>query len=216
MDQAITTLKELPGVFGVCIYDAGNNLVVNQMPPFFPSATLTGLGAMLTDLISLTRQKLSKASDITLHFDEISLIARFLTDKTVLVIGEPHMNERMVSYSLNMLGKPQQVSVTETIQPAPSATAPAAPVEPPAISSASDNSIIEPYITELKNALTKAVGPMADIIFDDALDLWQQAGATDFAAFLTTLQEEVSNEDQFDRFLEAAATEISEIKAREK
>ena len=120
MDQAIDTLKKLPGVLGVCVYDAEQKVMINRMPPFLSDEALAGLGEQLREVLALAREKLSQASEMTLHYDEISLFVHTFADKSILVFGEPYMNGRMVSYSSicsasqkqrNMMGKtrlPQQ------------------------------------------------------------------------------------------------------------
>lgn len=205
MEQAIATLKELPGVFGVCVYNAEQKLIINHMPSFFPAATLDKLGKLITDIIALAREKLTNASDMTLHYDEVSLIVRALADKTILVIGEPHMNERMVSYSINILGKPK---TTEDIEKNPAPAPTATPATPAAF--------FINYIPELKQGLAKIVGPMADIIFDDAMNAWQQENNAPFQQLLLILREDINNAQQYERYLELCAQTIAEIREREK
>jgi len=207
MDKAIATLKELPGVFGVCVYDADQRLIVNRMPPFFPAETLASLGALLADISSLAREKLSRASDLTLHYDEVSLIVRTLTDKTILVLGEPHMNERLVSYSLNLLGKPKTA-----VEPKGAEIAASKPATQPTTTA----NFISVYVADLKLALAKIVGPMADIIFDDAMEQWHQQGETPFGNLLLILREEINDQGQFERYLAITKKTVAEIQAWER
>ena len=172
------------------------------MPPFVASEALAGLGVQLLDILSLAREKLSGLSDLTLHYDEISLIVRPLSDKTILVLGEPHMNERMVSFSLNLLSKPKP------LEPVDKNPVPASEQAPVAVDLSS-------HIPQLKHGLAKIVGPMADIIFDDAMSEWQRSGAATFNNLLEILQAELGDTQQYERYLALCAETIAEIRQQE-
>nr|WP_320116730.1 hypothetical protein [uncultured Desulfuromonas sp.] len=200
MDQAIDTLKKLPGVLGVCVYDAEQKVMINRMPPFLSDEALAGLGEQLREVLALVREKLSQASEMTLHYDEISLFVHTFADKSILVFGEPYMNGRMVSYSLNMLSKPKtaeydgqnEVAATEKITP--------------------QGVDFSGYIPDLKQRLAKVIGPMADIIFDDALSAWQRGGDASFNSLLKILREEIDDADKYERYLELCAEFIEKIR----
>ncbi len=200
MDQAIDTLKKLPGVLGVCVYDAEQKVMINRMPPFLSDEALAGLGEQLREVLALAREKLSQASEMTLHYDEISLFVHTFADKSILVFGEPYMNGRMVSYSLNMLSKPKtaeydgqnEVAATEKITP--------------------QGVDFSGYIPDLKQRLAKVIGPMADIIFDDALSAWQRGGDASFNSLLKILREEIDDADKYERYLELCAEFIEKIR----
>jgi hypothetical protein len=202
VEQAIATLKELPGVFGVCVYDAEQNLILNNMPPSLTKELLEGLGMQIQEIISQAREKLPQLSNLTLHYDEISLIVRPHTHKTIVVIGEPKMNERMVGFSLNLLVKPKPLESKNRN-----------PVSAPEKIPASID--VSAHIPELKQALAKIVGPMADIIFDDAMSKWQQSGGTSFKNLLEILHTELGDTQQYERYLELCSGTIAEIKQLE-
>ncbi len=203
MEQTIHNLKEIAGVFGVCIYERDRGLLINKMPPFFVESSLVSLGTMLTNITARVVEKMPTAAEMILHYDEVTLVVRTLGDKTVLVVGEPHMNARMVSYSLNLLNKSNfsapPIAVT-------TAAASFAPVNSDVASPVAvvDVAVMQPYAGELKHFLTKEVGPMADIIFDDAVDRWSSGGDGSFESFFAALAEEVDDLQQFDHFCQAA------------
>jgi len=203
VEQAITTLKELPGVFGVCVYDTEQNLILNNMPPSLTQEMLEGLGMQIQEIISQAREKLPQLSNLTLHYDEISIIVRSQDHKTIVVIGEPKMNERMVGFSLNILMKSKSL---ESIDRNPVSVPEKIP----------DSVDVSAHIPNLKQALAKIVGPMADIIFDDAISKWQHSSDTSFKNLLEILHTELGDPQQYERYLELCSGIIAEIRKMEK
>lgn len=204
MEQVIATLKDLPGVFGACVYNAEQKVIIDHMPLFLSADTQVGLGVQIMAILSLAREKLTQIRNVTLHFDEVSLIIHTVADKTILVLGESHMNERMVSYSLDMLGKTEFVAAGDKNRVSEAKRSATSAVD------------LSAYIPSLKQGLAKVVGPMADIIFDDALNKWQRAGDFTFSGLMRVLGDEVDDAQQFDRFVALYSKTIAEVQQREK
>ncbi|WP_321532426.1 hypothetical protein [uncultured Desulfuromonas sp.] len=200
MDQAIATLKKLPGVLGVCVYDAEQKVMINRMPPFLSQEALAELGEQLKEVLALAREKLSYANEMTLHYDEVSLFVHTFADESILVFGEPYMNGRMVSYSLNMLSKPKtaeaeggnEVAATEI--------------------KATQGVDFSGYVPDLKQRLAKIIGPMADIVFDDALTAWHRAEDPSFDHLLKILGEELDDAEKYERYLELCSEIVEKIR----
>ncbi|EAT15470.1 hypothetical protein HTZ97_14855 [Desulfuromonas acetoxidans] len=203
MEQAIVTLKKLPGVLGVCVYDADLKVMINRMPPFLSEEVLLGLGVQLDEVMSLAREKLSDASEMTLHYDEVALFVHTFADQSILVFGEPSMNGRMVSYSLNMLSKPKIIEDGGSDKVAPPEVAPPQPTD------------FSGEIPELKQRLAKIIGPMAEIIFDDALDAWKRAGEGSFDSLLEMLRHEIDDAQKYERYLALCAETVERIRQME-
>ncbi|MEA3466377.1 MAG: hypothetical protein U9R29_10300, partial [Thermodesulfobacteriota bacterium] len=96
MNQAINNIKKLPHVSGVCVYDTKHQLVVNSAPAIFSTKDLANIGELLTDITFQARNKLPLITDLLLQYEGVSLIVRNTSDRTMLVLGSPEMNERMV------------------------------------------------------------------------------------------------------------------------
>ncbi|PLX95326.1 MAG: hypothetical protein C0620_04405 [Desulfuromonas sp.] len=203
MEQAIVTLKKLPGVLGVCVYDADLKVMINRMPPFLSEEVLLGLGVQLDEVMSLAREKLADASEMTLHYDDVSLFVHTFADQSILVFGEPSMNGRMVSYSLNMLSKPKIIEDKGSDKVSLPEVAPNQPVD------------FSGEIPGLKQRLAKIIGPMAEIIFDDALDVWQRAGEVSFDSLMQVLREEVDDAEKYERYLALCAETVEKIRQME-
>lgn len=203
MEQAIVTLKKLPGVLGVCVYDADLKVMINRMPPFLSEEVLLGLGVQLDEVMSLAREKLADASEMTLHYDDVSLFVHTFADQSILVFGEPSMNGRMVSYSLNMLSKPKIIEDKGSDKVSQPEVTPNQPVD------------FSGEIPGLKQRLAKIIGPMAEIIFDDALDVWQRAGEGSFDSLMQVLRKEVDDAEKYERYLALCAETVEKIRQME-
>ncbi len=221
MEQKLDKLKEISGVFGACVYDSGQRLLINQLPPFFPVESLASLGALLTNITTRVAEKIPKGREMILYYDEVILIIRMVGGMTVLVVGEPHMNVRMVCYSLGLLSKaavtPPLVAAAnvQAAEPASADPAPSEIAPEPTAGVSADIAYVEPFVPELKALLAKAVGPMADIIFDDAVERWQRQGDNSFERFLEFLAIEIGNDDQYERYCTLIATLRTAIEERE-
>ena len=56
---------------------------------------------------------------------------------------------------------------------------------------------------------------MSDIIFEDALEQWQQLSETSIGSFLQILHNEIDNNEQFQRYLTRIDKIVIEIRSHE-
>nr|WP_320050296.1 hypothetical protein [uncultured Desulfuromonas sp.] len=203
MEQAIATLKKLPGVLGACVYDAELKVRMNCMPPFLSEEVLASLGVRMEEIMSLAREKLPDVGEMTLHYDEVALFIHTFADKSILVFGEPSMNGRLVSYSLNMLSKPKDIDEVDKATDEPPEKTPVQPVD------------FSAEIPGLKLRLAKVIGPMADLIFDDAFSAWQSGEDSSFDGLLQALARELDDAGKFERFLALCSETVENIRLKE-
>ncbi|EAT14796.1 hypothetical protein [Desulfuromonas acetoxidans] len=197
MEQMVAALKEIPGVLGICLYDSAQQITLNRMPSFFSASAWEDLGPVVAELYSQATDKLTTTTSLTLHFDTVSLVITTWQDNTAVILGESQMNEHMIAYSLGML---QQSALSS---------------EPASLTSSQPELFFKKKIPELRQGLIKIAGPMAEIIFDDALDQWENQVDFSFDAFLCCLRDELEEQQQFDEYLSICADTVSEIKNME-
>ncbi len=188
MKQAIDELKAIPGVVGACLFSAQEGLLQSNLPGIFKDDKLEAVGKQLTKLLAAGRMSFDDLNDISLHYDESVVIAREMRKGlTVFAICDPSFNHNLLTMSLNLLQEEMRD------QPQPAAQPAAEPVssQPPEVESSS-STVDEPLMTELQAALSKVLGPMAAIIFDEIRQDWLGQGGA--SAKVETLLEMIRRE----------------------
>jgi hypothetical protein len=171
MKQAIDELKAIPGVVGACLFGAQEGLLQCNLPGIFKPDKLTEVGKQLAKLLAAGRMSFDDLNDLSLYYDESVVIARELRKGLVVfAICDPSFNHNLLTMSLNLL---QEELRDQSDVPL---TVPADLSAPPAQTAVASG--LEPLMAELKTALSKVLGPMAAIIFDEIRQDWAQQGET--------------------------------------
>ena len=200
MNQAIDELKAIPGVVGACLFSQQEGLLQSNLPGIFKPDKLAAVGKQLTKLVTAGRMSFSDINDLSLHYDESVLIARELSKGLlVFTVCDPSFNQNLLTMSLNLL----QEELREQPQAAVS-TPVAASVAAPTAEISAD---LEAVLNELQGALTKVLGPMAGIIFDECRQQWalQGGSAERLPALVELLSVEISDPEKISVFESMAA-----------
>lgn len=202
MQQMIDELKAVPGVVGAGIYSVSDGLLVSNLPGIFKPDRLAVVGKHLGKLYSAGRHSFADLADVTLNYDESVIVVREL-DKYNLVFAfcDPSYNHNLLSMSLNLMQEEYQAGnfKTEVAVVVP------AEKESPAEQSAAPRleGPLASLFEVLRERLSKVLGPMANIIFDEAVESWQQAGVADFSRIeelIGLLNKEIADEDKVDKY----------------
>ncbi|WP_020674931.1 hypothetical protein [Geopsychrobacter electrodiphilus] len=197
MKQAIDELKAIPGVVGACLFGAQEGLLQSNLPGIFKPEKLSAVGKQLTKLLVAGRMSFSDLNDLSLHYDESAVIARELRKGlTIFVICDPSFNHNLLTMSLNLLQEEMNEqggggTLLEATVPADDAGG-AAQVGPD----------LDPLLDEIKGLLSKVLGPMASIIFDEILQEWSLKGATvdRLGALMEMLHQEIGDPEKIVAF----------------
>ena len=206
MKEILDDLKDLSGVIGASLYHSQNGLLATNLPAIFTEDKLTEIGKLLTKLLSAGRMSFPDLTDVSLQYDESTILARELDDTSIIFLFcDPDINQNLITMSLNLL---QQELKSQNISTPP----PSPPQEAP---STAEN--VTPVLQQIQEQLPNILGPMADIIFDEVVESWRDQGKStlaDVKVLIQLLEEEIDNPDQVSRFRESIASVIAQISGR--
>lgn len=189
-------LQNVPGVYGACLYHSQEGVLQSNLPSLYTDATVSEIGKVLARIHTAGQMNFSDLTDVSIRYDETTLLLRKIAEEiNVFAILDPDCNQNLVTMSLNIIqqelkGKDLFSELSSTPS-APSASAPQAPTG--GVPSAE----VEPILTKMQNSLAEVLGPMAALIFDEAVDDWkaQGGGSKDsLPALIQLISEEIGDD----------------------
>lgn len=201
MKNLVTEIKAIPGVIGACCYHSQKGLVANSLPGLFKPDKLLQIGKHIARLLAAGRLNFPDLTDIVLQYEETTLVGKSLDQNLVLaVLCDPGINMNLLTMSLNLAMENLPSKAEE---------------QPPAVQPPPDSESAAPPPKDLepvRSSLAKVVGPMATIMFEEALNEARQTGATG-KALLTHLENilvrEIGDETMADQFRQLLATSLA-------
>ncbi len=193
-------LQSVPGVFGACLYHSQEGVLQANLPAVYTSQKLGEIGKILTRIHAAGQMNFSDLTDLSICYDESTLLARRLSETIFLfVVLDPDCNQNLVTMSLNIIQQELRGIdlVSELNMPASTASAATAMAPPAALGAAAAD--VDPILTEMKNLLPKVLGPMAALIFDEAVDTWKEQGGgskNTIPALIQLLNQEIGDEEK--------------------
>lgn len=202
MKEIIGDLKDLSGVLGACLYHGQKGVIETNLPSIFTAEKLADLGRLLMKIHTAGRMNFHDLTDLSLHYDESVLLVREIQkDLVIFLLCDPGFNQNLISMSLNLAQQDlrnKQISV--------------AAVPPPPQTPSPPTEDVLPVLDEMKAYLPKIMGPMADIIFDEAVETWQEQGNCTLGnlnSLVQMLAEEIGSADKIAQFKEMIAPVLS-------
>lgn len=198
MKEIIGDLKALPGVLGACLFHGQKGVLVSNMPTIFSAEKQEEIGKILIKIQTAGRMNFHDLTDLSLQYDEAVILVRELEKNlTIFVLADPEFNQNLVTMSLNILQqelKNKTVTLTES----------KGVEEVPAVET-SQSEKVAPVLAAMKSHLPKIMGPMAEIIFDETVEAWQQqtkCSVNDLGSLVQLLNEEIGHPDKISSFQE--------------
>jgi len=180
MQQIIEDLKSIPGVIGAAIYRSRQGIIHNNLPSLFKADRLTETARLLVKISSAGRLNFPDLAEVLLNFEESILVCRqFSSQDFVFAVCDPGINTNLLCMSLNLAideyagEHPADEPDDEVQSGSPGPTQDASPAVDPG-KLRSSPALAKPLQT-MQDLLTKVMGPMASIVFDDALQVWSQS-----------------------------------------
>ena len=228
MQQLIDDLKSIPGVIGAFVYHPSEGVRSNNLPPLFKNERISEMAKGLMKITAAGRHNFHDLSEIFLCYEESSILCRQLTGSNFLVVVcDPEINFNVVNMSLNLAMEEvnsriaaqelKSTPIAKTAPAAPPVVAPAAPPQPvvaaavPATATPSPAGNISHELEVMAQNLSKFLGPMARIIFDDTVDLWSQGrtpSKSDLPALLDSLCQEIGDPDKSKHYRELVREQL--------
>jgi len=203
MKEIIGDLRDLSGVLGACLYHNQKGVLETNLPSIFSAEKLTNLGRLLMKMHSAGRMNFHDLTDLSLHYDESMILVREI-DKNLIIflLCDPDCNQNLLSMSLNLAQqdlKHRQRAVVSA---------------PPEQIASTPSADVAAVLAEIKSHLPKIMGPMADIIFEETVETWQEQGNCtmgNIESLVQLLAEEIGSADKIRRFREMIAPTLSQV-----
>ena len=183
MQQLSKDLKGIPGVIGLTVYHPDHGAEFIDLPALFHSERIDSVGKLLDKALAAGRLNFPGMSELMLSYEEAAIVCRPMHDERLLsVFCDPGINLNLLIMSMNLALQSQQKQATSQTttanEPNSSASEKTAPAQIDIDAIMTGGPLAKEFKT-MVSLLTKVIGPMAKIIFDDAFQTWATSGATD-------------------------------------
>lgn len=173
MQQLIKDMKAIPGVIGACTYRSKDGITYNNLPSLFREDRLHQTAKHLAKIHAAGRLNFPELIETLVHYDESIVVFRQIDlDEHLITICDPGINMSLLSMSLNLAIEniPHKKAPTET-QIKAQGTDKAAPD----IQKLMNKGPMAQPLQAMLKLLTKIIGPMAKIIFEDSVARWVES-----------------------------------------
>lgn len=209
MDQILNELQSVPGVIGAFVFHTKTGILSKALPAVFKEAKLIRIGKSLVKIYAAGCMGTSELSEISLFYEEsIVIVRRISTREFFIVLLDPSANLNLVAMSLNLtIDELQSATEKDPV------SAVLMPVEKTveAVPQSNGNNGFSPEgllqngsmaesLQKMQLSLAKVMGPIAKVIFRDALNEWIKAGkpsAATFTELIEILQTEINDPEKF-------------------
>jgi len=170
MQQLIDDMKAIPGVIGACTFSLQEGIVDNNLPSLFRHDRLGSTAKHLAKIHAAGRLNFPDLSEVMISYEEAVVVFRQIDlNRNLITICDPGINMNLLGMSLNLALENIKVNPSPATS-RPTVTEPAtAPVDIKALLTRGPTA--QPLQT-MQKLLTKVIGPMAKIVFEEALVRW--------------------------------------------
>lgn len=180
MNKVLSEIKSIPGIIGGFFFDSRHGIQAGNLPTVFKKENLNKIGTVLDKMYMMSNSGLENITDLVLCYDESTISMRRIGKTlSLVIISDPSLNQNLLTMSMNMLAEDFRridAGLKEFVENKEENTG--TPVN--SIRSLSEEDVIynSPLATQLQGmqtALFEILGPMAQIIFKEAVRDWIQS-----------------------------------------
>ncbi|WP_419658568.1 uncharacterized protein Dvar_73990 [Desulfosarcina variabilis str. Montpellier] len=197
MKEILSDTLTIPGVIGGFFYHRDRGVLAVELPTVFKPDKLEQMARMLLKIFSSGLTNLNGVAEVSICYEETILVARALDENSYLILlCETNVNLELLGMSLNLsleetLGRVnQQILVDDSPaeSPPPVNSLSIMNEQPTLIDNQEDLSAVnsaplDEVLQGMQNCLAKVIGPIAKIVFQDAVHQWKQYASTDASDF---------------------------------
>ena len=214
MDQVFSEILGTPGVQGLYVFSPPDKVLASSLAGRLDGPGLINSGKLLQRIHSATRMNIADISELLLFYEEALLVVKEIADKVFLVVmAEGSANPYLITMSIGMTLDDLKLWVQgqQTAPPAPSVPRPEPVIKPaPAVPNVTPEELMESgpladTLSDMQGALARVMGPMANIIFSEALAQWISASHPSEATLgelVKVLTKEIRDPERIKRFRE--------------
>jgi len=224
MKDILSDILTIPGVIGGFFYHKDRGLLAVNLPAVFKPDRLEKMARMMLKIFSSGRMNLSGVAEVSICYDESILVAREVDETSHLILlCETRINAELLGMSLNLSMEDARARVNDYIQgldrpPEPAAApGPAAPdspaPKPRTIQETIGNNSLAETLSGMEASLAKVIGPIYQIVFQDALSQWMQTTTPahrSLPALVKILLSEIEDPDRKRKYQQLVAPHLQE------
>jgi len=177
MQQLTKDLKSIPGVIGASVYRSKQGIVANTLPTSFKQDQLLDIAKLLVKINAAGRLNFPDLGEVLLSFDESVVLCRQLNSQDFLIaICEPSINMNLLAMSMNLaieeLGQGELPTSAKAADARSNSSSPAPTTPTVSRKTLRTSPPLATPLQVMEELLNNVMGPMAAIVFEDALDIW--------------------------------------------
>ena len=175
MQQLIDDMKDIPGVIGACTYRSKDGILNNNLPSLFKEERLQETAKHLAKIHAAGRLNFPDLTEIMMNYEESVIVFRQINmNDHLITVCDPGMNMNLLAMSLNLAieNLPEQTGAELEPDLKPEATTTPGPLSKPDINALLTKGPIAQPLQAMSKLLSKIIGPMAKIIFEESLIRW--------------------------------------------
>jgi hypothetical protein len=178
MEQVLNKFVTTEGVKGAYILNPDNGIFENMMPPKFSEENLHQIGRNLLGITGLSRSDFSDPKDVSFFFKSAALrIQDFNKGYHLITMFSPKMNSDVLDKAVGRFINEFDQAITSSLATPSSDGRGLKPRQQSSAALSAKNLMKSGPLADpldmMQSTLAKVVGPMARVIFFDALLQWQ-------------------------------------------
>lgn len=212
--RIIDDLKAMDGVIGAGVHSVRDGLVAASFPPLFNAQRLDALCQCLTCLEEVGRKTFRTLPELTLAFQDLQVLARWMASQHFLfVVHDASVRSATVAATARMAQDQLESDLfrnafTDDV------------VDVAAESAVEDLTLeqgpLADALTTMRDLMPKVMGPMGNMIFDEAVEQWK--GQADpsrgrLKDLLTLLEREIADPERIGQYRDLIAPQLGKFLA---
>lgn len=177
MEEVLKQIKTVPGTLGCMVYDLHGHVVSQEFPGIFDKKVLSATVAIMSQNLPGLMELTGGVKMVDFRFQRGRVVVKPVVGGCLVILCDASVNLQLLLISLNLALK--QVETILAAATPVNQQAAVVPVPPSSTSTASPWELIEKgpmalSLQGMQTALTKFMGPMAQVIFLECVEKWQQ------------------------------------------
>jgi predicted regulator of Ras-like GTPase activity (Roadblock/LC7/MglB family) len=207
MEDMLKDVNAVPGVTGCFLCGSQGDVLASALPAVFDAAILSDVARTMNRTIAgLATARRRKVSEIHLVYEQNRLITKNLTDSYLCILCIRSINLPLLNVATDSIAKKVTGELIEGLRQTPSVPL---TLEPPVTQPVNGT-----FFDNLQKELARAIGPMATLVLDEAIeglgerrDFFPAEKGTQLVEKLST---EIPDEGKRLRFAEVALAALQE------
>ncbi len=216
MNTVLDEIKTIPGIIGGFVFGVTHGIQMNNLPPVFKETNLNKIGKVLDKIYRSSKAGSPDITELSLYYEESTIIVRPLGKTAYLIImSEPSLNQNLITMSMNMVAD-EIIQMGETLDSAAENLDSNTQTQSGKEISAEEiinNSPLSEQLCGMQTSLLKIIGPMAKIIFKDAINAWigsNNPSESSLPRLVEILLNEINNSEREEKYLKMIAPYVGD------